>query len=66
MVNARKKEDLELPVVSPVDKKSYNTCVGILRHLLKYRPDIPYAVHELSKPLSAPRDSGIQRLRRLA
>ncbi|CAK0868581.1 unnamed protein product, partial [Prorocentrum cordatum] len=46
MVSARKTEDLDMPVVGPVDKKSCITCVGILRHLLKSRPDIPFALHE--------------------
>ena len=39
--------------------------MGILRHLLKYRPDIAFAVHEASKTLAIFGDADLRRLRRL-
>ena len=40
-------------------------CVGILRHLLKYRPEIAFAVHEVSKTLASLGDADLRKLRRL-
>eukprot|EP00959_Pyramimonas_sp_CCMP1952_P014697 311449-Pyramimonas_sp.AAC.1 len=40
VVQARRKEELELPVAFSSDRKTFNKCVGILMHQLKYRPDI--------------------------
>ena len=34
-------------------RRPYHRCAGILRHLLKYRPDIAFAVHEVSKTLAS-------------
>ena len=39
--------------------------MGILRHLSRYRPDIAFAVHEVSKTLASPGDADLRRLRRL-
>ena len=47
------------------DRRAYHRCVGILKHLLKYRPDIACAVHEVSRTLASPRDADLRRLRRL-
>ena len=44
---------------------AHHRCVGILRHLLKYRPDIAVAVHKVSKTLALPGDTDLRRLRRL-
>ena len=47
------------------DRRAYHRCVGILRHLLKYRPDIACALHEVSKTLASPGDTDLRRLQRL-
>ena len=47
------------------DRRAYHRCVGILRHILKYRPDIAGAVHEVSKTLTSRAEADLRRLRRL-
>ena len=64
IVQTRQKSDGE-PRVGEEDRRAYHRCVGILRHLLKYRPDIAFAVHEVSKTLASPGDADLRRLRRL-
>jgi len=66
IVRTRRKEDLDTELLAPVDKTSYNRCVGIARHLVRYRPDTAEAIHELSKSLSTPRQADMDRLRRFA
>ena len=65
IVQTRQKSDEDEPRLGEEDRRAYHRCVGILRHLLKYRPDIAFAVHEVSKTLASPRDADLRRLRRL-
>ena len=65
MVQTRKKSDEDEPRVGEEGRRAYHRCVGILRHLLKYHPDIAFAVHEVSKTLASPGDADLKRLRRL-
>ena len=48
-VQTGQKRDDEEPGLGEEDRRAYRRCVGILRHFLRYRPDIAYAVHEVSK-----------------
>ena len=65
IVQTRQKSDEDEPRLGEKDRRAYHRCVGILRHLLKYRPDIAFAVHEVSTTLASPRDADLRRLRRL-
>ena len=49
IVQTRQKSDEDEPRLGEGDRRVYHGCVGIFRHLLKYRPDIAFAVHEVSK-----------------
>ena len=53
-VQTRQKSDEDEPRLGEEDCRAYHRCTGILRHLLKYRPDIAFAVHEVSKTLDRP------------
>ena len=64
IVKTRQKSDEDEPRLGEEDRRAYHRCVGILRHLLKYRPDIAFAVHEVSKTLASPGDADLRRLRR--
>ena len=59
------KSDEDEPRLGEEDRRAYCRCVGILRHLLKYRLVIAFAVHEVSKTLASPGDADFRRLRRL-
>ena len=62
----RQKSDEDEPRLGEEDRRAYHRCVGILRHLLlKYRRDIAFAVHEVSKTLASPEDADLRRVRRL-
>ena len=61
----RQKSDEHEPRRGEEDRLAYHRCAGIVRHLLKYRPDIAVAVHEVSKTLASPGDADFRRLRRL-
>ena len=65
MVQTRQKSDNDEPRLGEEDRRTYRRCVGILRHLVRYRPDIALAVHEVSKSLDSPGDADLRRLRRL-
>ena len=65
MVQTRQKSDNDEPRLGEEDRRAYHRCVDILRHLVRYRPDIAFAVHEVSKSLASPRDADLRRLRRL-
>ena len=65
IVQTRQKSDEDEPRLGEEDRRAYHRCVGILRHLLKYRPDMAFAVHEVSKTLASPGDADLRRLRRL-
>ena len=65
IVQTGQKSDEDEPRLGEEDRRAYHRCVGILRHLLKYRPDITFAVHEVSKTLASPGDADLRRLRRL-
>ena len=65
IVQARQKSDEVEPRLGEEDRRAYQRCAGILRHLLKYRPDIAFAVHEVSKTLAPPGHADFRRLRRL-
>ena len=58
-VQTRQKSDEDEPRLGEEDRRAYHRCVGTLRHLLKCRPDIAFAVHE------SPGDADLRRLRRL-
>ena len=60
MVQTRQKSD-EDEARPGEDRRPYHR----LRHLLMYRPDVAFAVHEVSKTLASPRDADLRRLRRL-
>lgn len=55
IVRTRRTEGLDTALLAPVDRTSYHRCVGIVRHLVRYRSDTAGAAHELSKSLSGPR-----------
>ena len=42
IVQTRQKSDEDDPRLGEGDRRAYRSCVGILRHLLKYRPDITF------------------------
>ena len=65
IVQTRQKSDEDEPRLDEEDLGADHRCVGIHRHLLKYRPDIAFAVHEVSKTLASPGDADFRRLRRL-
>ena len=65
MVQTRQKSDDDEPRHGEEDRRAYHRCVGILRHLACYRPDIAFAVHEVNKSLASPGDADLRRLRRL-
>ena len=65
IVQTRQKSDEDEPTLCDEDRRAYHRCVGILRHLSRYRPDIAFAVHEVSKTLASPGDADFRRLRRL-
>ena len=65
VVLTRQKSDEDEPRLGEGDRRAYHRCVGILRHLLKYRPCFAFAVHEVSKTLASPGDADLPRLRRL-
>ena len=65
IVQTRQKSDEDEPRLGEEDRRAYRRCVGILRHILKHRPDIAFAVHEVSKTLASPGDADLRRLRRL-
>ena len=52
-VQTRQKSDEDEPRLGE-DRRAYHRCVGILRHLLRYRPDIAFAILEVSKSLASP------------
>ena len=62
IVQTRQKSDEDEARLGEEDRRAYHRCVGILRHLSKYRPDIAFAVHEISKTLATPRNSDFRRL----
>ena len=61
----RQKSGEDEPRLGEEDRRAYHRCVGILRHLLKYRPDIAFPFHEVTKALASLGDADIWRLRRL-
>ena len=65
IVQTRQKSDEDEPRLGEGDRRAYHRCVGILRHLLKYRSCFAFAVHEVSKTLASPGDADLRRLRRL-
>ena len=65
IVQTHQKSDEDEPSLGEGDRRACHRCAGILRHLLKYRPDISSAVHEVSKTLASPGDADLRRLRRL-
>ena len=65
IVQTRQKIDEDEPRLGEEDRRAYHRCMGTLRHLLKYRPDIAFTVHEASKTLASPGDADLRRLRRL-
>ena len=65
IVQTRQKSDEDEPRLGEEDRRAYHRCVGILRHLLKYHPDIAFAVHEVGKTLASLGDADLRRLRRL-
>ena len=66
IVQTRQKSDEDEPRLGEGDRRAYHRCVSILRHLLKYRPGIAFAVHGVSKTLASPGEAGLWRLRRLS
>ena len=52
IVQTLQKSDEDEPRLGEENRRAYHRCVGILRHLSKYRPDIGFAVHEVSKTLA--------------
>ena len=62
MVQTREKSDQDERRLGDEDRRAYHRWVGILRHLLKYRPDIAFTVHEVSKTLASPEDADLRRL----
>ena len=44
VVQTRQKSDEDEPRLGEEDRRAHHRCVGILRHLLKYRPDIAFAL----------------------
>ena len=65
VVQTRQKTDEDEPREGEEDGRAYHRCVGIVRHLLKYRPDMAIAVYEVSKTLASSGDADLRRLRRL-
>ena len=65
IVQTRQKRDEDEPRLGEEDRRAYHRCAGILRHLLKFRPDIAFAVHEVNKTLASLGDADLRRLRRL-
>ena len=65
IVQTREKSDEDEQRLGEQDRRACHRCVGILRHLLKYRPDKAFAVHEVSKTLAFSGDADLRRLRRL-
>ena len=61
IVQTRQKSDENEPRLGEEDRRTSHRCVGILRHLPKYRPDIAFAVHEVSKTLASPGDADLRR-----
>ena len=64
-VQTRQKSDNEEPRLGEEGRRAYHRCVGILGHLVRFRPDIAFAVHEVSKSLASPGDADLRRQRRL-
>ena len=62
MVQTREKSDQDERRLGDEDRRAYHRWVGILRHLLKYRPDIAFTVREVSKTLASPEDADLRRL----
>ena len=60
-LQTRQKSDEDEPRLGEGDRR----CVGVLRHLLKYRPCFAFAVHEVNKTLASPGDADLRRLGRL-
>ena len=65
IVQMRQKSEEDEQRLGEEDRRAYHRCVGILRHLLKYRQDIAFAVDEVSKTLASLGDADLRRLRRL-
>ena len=61
-VQTRQKNVEEEPRLGEEDRRAYQKCVGIFKHLLKYRPDLAFPV---SKTLASSEDADFRRLRRL-
>ena len=51
IVQTRQKSDEDEPRLREEDRRAYHRRAGTPRHLLKYRPDTAFAVHEVSKTL---------------
>ena len=64
-VQTRQRGDEDEPRLGEGDRRAHHRCAAILRHLLKYRPDIAFAVHEVSKTFASPGDADLRRLRRI-
>ena len=64
-VQTRQKSDEDEPRLGEEDRRAYPRCVGIFRHLLRYRPEIAFAVHEVTKTLPHPGDADLRPLLQL-
>ena len=55
IVQTRQKSDEDEPRLGEEGRRAYHRCVGIIRHLLRYRPDMIFVVHEVRRTLAFPK-----------